>query len=90
MNMKLFSVVTLRALSLLLSLQGRAREAAGLDKLIDGIEAGIEVDAHMAKVAEALKAGTEADWDDITGRIKSEVDAFLDREPEAEVEGKSE
>lgn len=77
MNTKLFSVITLRSLSLLLSLQGQAKAAAGMNKLIDAIEAGIEVDNHMAKVAEAMKAGTEAEWDDIVDRIETEVADFL-------------
>jgi len=78
-DLKLYGVITLRGLAMLFGLQGQDSAASALNKLATGIEAGMNVDAHMKTVAEAFKAGTEASWDDITDRIDVEVDEFLNR-----------
>ena len=77
MDIKLISLISLRGLALLMNLQGQTNASDALTKLAAGIESGMNVDDHMANVADAFKAGMEANWPDIINRINTEVDEFL-------------
>lgn len=79
MNGLSWGLVSLRALATLFSLQGRTRDSDGLNSLANAAEAGMNVDAHMQKVADQLKAGTPIDWDDITSRIEAASDRLQDK-----------
>lgn len=54
---------------------------ASLSKLADGIEAGVNVDAHMANVATALKSGAPRDWDEVHSRISSDHALLQSNDP---------
>lgn len=76
------ALVTLRGLALALNLSGNAKIAAGLYTLADAAEAGRDIDAHMAAVAEKLKsrAANEDDWADVTAAIEADSDLLQDDE----------
>ena len=76
----LTAIISFRGLATLLSMQGQASSSGALNKLADAIESGMEVDAYMEEVAEAMKSGNPAHWDDIVGRINAEADEFLSRD----------
>lgn len=71
MNPLLLAIIGLRSTALALSLAGEGRGSNALYALADLVEAGLATDAHMAAVAEKLKAGpiTDVDWDDVEARI---------------------
>lgn len=75
MNSKLLAIVGLRAAALALSLAGQTRAANLLYTLADGAEAGADIDAHMALVADKLKERgvDESDWADVEARIRSDL-----------------
>ncbi len=79
MDLKLLSIVSLRGLVLLLGLQNQGVAAVALNRLISGIEAGMNVDAYMQDIAKAFETDTEAGWDEIIDRIDTEVNEFLSR-----------
>jgi hypothetical protein len=64
-------VFTLRMLAMLAGGQGQSAAAKYINQVADGLEAGANVDAHMAEVAALLKAGTTIDWDDVIARAKA-------------------
>lgn len=68
------ALVGLRAAALALDLQGENRSAKSLYALADATEAGKDVDAHMAAVAEKLKdrSATDEDWADVSARIEAD------------------
>ena len=68
------ALVTLRGLSLALSLAGRTKNAADVETLASAVEAGRNVDAHMAAVAAALKSGQTKDWDAVHSAIEANSD----------------
>lgn len=72
MDPKLIALVTLRGLSTLFGLQGNDKVSRSLNLLASGLESGINVDAHMAAVATAMKSGAPLDWDDVTQRIEAD------------------
>lgn len=77
MNPLILGLVALRAAALALSLTGNSKGAQVLYAAADAAEAGVNIDAHMAAVAQRLKAGeaiTDADWDDVLSRIKADSD----------------
>jgi len=77
--MNVDKLVWLRGLATLFSLQGMTRQADALNKLATLAKSGAAVDAHMATVADAFEANTEASWEDLTARIDEEVAEFLAR-----------
>jgi len=83
-SLKLLSIVSLRALAIVMSLQGQSKAAQALNLLVSRIESGRNVDLHMEQVAIALNGGTEATWDDILSRIESETSKFLSRGPDGQ------
>lgn len=86
MNLKLVSLVSLRGLALLLGLQGQNVAAVALNRLVSGIEAGMNVDTYMEDVAKAFETDTEAGWNEITDRIDVEVNEFLSRGDDGKTE----
>ena len=76
MNPLLVVLIALRAAALGAALAGQAKVSNGLYALADAIEAGRATEAHMAEVAEKLKAQdiTSVDWDDVAARIAAERD----------------
>ena len=76
MNPLTLALVTLRGLALSLSLAGQARASNALYSLADAAESGVNVDAHMAAVAEKLKSRSAStdDWSDVAGRIEADSD----------------
>lgn len=78
MDPKLIALIALRALG---SVSGNLVVVEGIDKLRAAWEAGKDIDAHLAAIADKLEAGEELDdWQEITDRINAEVDDFLDEE----------
>ena len=70
-------LVVLRGLALTLSLTGgNTRTVNLLYGLADAAEAGRNVDAHMAKVAEKLKsrAASHDDWNEVAAAIEEDSD----------------
>lgn len=67
------AVVIVRGLANLFSLTGvDTKVGKSLSSLADGLEAGVNVDAHMARVATALKSGAPRDWDEVHSRISAD------------------
>ena len=77
MNTVTVALIALRGLASVFTLQGQPKISEGLLKAANAVESGADVDQHLQTVADALAAGTEADWDDIIDRINQEADAFL-------------
>lgn len=78
------SVIALNAAALGLQLLGQSKAAEGLRTIAAAIDAGGEIDAHMALVAEKLQSGqlpNDADWDDVMARIKSASDELQAAKP---------
>lgn len=73
MNPKIIALLALQATVNVLRLQGPQGVAAAtvLQLLIDAAQAGKNVDAHMAAVAEQLKGGFPIDLDDLRARIEA-------------------
>ena len=75
MDPKLVALLALRTLG---TVTGHVAVVEGIDRLRAAYEAGKDIDAHMAAIAEKLEAEEPLDsWDDITARIDAEVDEFL-------------
>ncbi len=77
MNPLQIAIVALRAAALAVGIVGNAKASQALLAVADAVQAGVNVDAHMAAVAEKLKAGTavtDADWDDVLARIAADSD----------------
>jgi len=76
MNPIILALIALRSAALAAALAGQSKVSNGLYALADAVEAGRATDAHMAEVAEKLKAGeiTAADWDDLAARIAADRD----------------
>jgi hypothetical protein len=72
------ALIALRSVGTLFGMQGRNDVQLGINAALDAVAAGKNVDAYLQEIADALEAGVEPDWDDLTLRINSEVDAFLD------------
>lgn len=73
MNITTLILIALRASALGLSLApGGMKTANNLYLLADVLEAGKATDAHMAEIAEKLKARdvTDDDWTDVMARIE--------------------
>ncbi len=78
------AVIALNASALGLQLLGQAKAAEGLRTLAAALRSGIAIDEHMAAVAAKLEAGepvTDADWDDVTARIKAASDELQAAKP---------
>jgi len=73
-NPTLLALVSLRAAALALSLAGQTRASNSLYTLADAAERGVNIDTHMAGVAEKLKnrSATDADWQDVSARIEED------------------
>jgi hypothetical protein len=87
MDLKIIAVVSLRAAAIVLGGQGNTQAAQNLEVLARAIEAGINVDAHMQVVADAMNAGKTTTWDDVQDRINADGDrlqelASSDAKPE--------
>lgn len=69
--------IAIRGSALALELQGQPKASGSLFLLADGIEAGRNVDAHMAEVAAKLKDrdATDEDFADVEARIRAESEA---------------
>lgn len=72
MNPLTLALIALRGTALALSLQGQNKTSDYLYLLADAAESGLDVDAHMALVAEKLKqrSANDEDWSDVTDRIE--------------------
>ena len=70
------ALIGLRGAALGLDLQGQKNAADSLFALADAAEAGKEVDAHMAVVADKLRdrKAIDADWADVSARITADSD----------------
>lgn len=79
MNPKALAVMTLRALAQLFTLQGEPRAAQTFTKTADLIDAGADVDEHMARVAEVLNSDGPIDWDDVEARIRTSHEELMAR-----------
>lgn len=68
------ALVAVRGVALSLGLTGNTKIADGLYALADAAEAGRNVDAHMAAVAEKLKAraSTPEDWAEVVTAIEAD------------------
>lgn len=65
-------LLVLEALASLFGLQGQTKTASTILKLIAAAKGGLDVDAHMKKVADDLSAGIEPDWDNVVDRIEAD------------------
>ncbi len=68
-------VAVARAASLALSfVPGQTKLAGIFTAIADGMQAGLNVDRHMADVTAKLKAGpvTDSDWDEVKARIEAD------------------
>lgn len=76
MDPKLLAIVGLRAAALALALAGQTKASDTLYALADAADAGRNIDAHMAEVAEKLKTRsiTDDDWSDVAARINADSD----------------
>jgi hypothetical protein len=83
MNPKNIALISLRGLAALFRLRGLVDQASALEKIAAGIQSGINVDEHMALVAEALKTDAPNDWANVTARINAEGDKFQTPSPTA-------
>lgn len=72
MNPALLAIISLRSLGLLFTLQGQGKTGDALNLLATGIESGLDVDAHMQRVADALKSGQPKDWDAAHASIEAD------------------
>lgn len=74
MDARILALIGLRSTALALTLTGQTRAGASLYALADAVEAGANVDAHLAAVAEKLKSRsiTDADWVDVVARIEAD------------------
>lgn len=87
MDPKLVALVTLRGLASIFALQGKNSVSQVINAAITAYQSGKNVDDYMQLIADRLeKNDPMADWEDITARINSEVDAFLSDAPEPEPE----
>jgi hypothetical protein len=70
------ALVGLRGVALALTLSGNGKIANGLYALADAAEAGRNVDAHMAAVAEKLKSrsANPDDWAEVVAAIEADSD----------------
>jgi hypothetical protein len=75
MNPLVYVLIALRSAALAVGVAGRTRTADSLYAVADAIEAGRATDAHMAQVADKLKARdiTDADWDEVVARIETDA-----------------
>lgn len=71
-------ILSLRSLSVLFALQGQTKMAESMMILADAAEQNIEVDEHLQRVADALKAGEEPDLSDLRSRILTDSQAIRD------------
>ncbi len=73
------ALIALRGVGTVMSLQGKPQVSEAINAAITAYDAGRNVDAYMQEIADALNNDAElADWDDITSRINTEVDDFLE------------
>jgi RecB family exonuclease len=78
MDPVLVSMLALRGLSTLFTLQGKSEIGNTINQVLDLYGAGKNVDAHMKAIAEKLEAGDDLDdWSDIQAKLDAEVDDFL-------------
>lgn len=70
------ALVGLRAAALALNLTGKGKAGQTLYALADAAEAGQNVDAHMATVAEKLKSRSvqDSDWEEVANAIAADSD----------------
>lgn len=70
------AIAALNAASLGFELAGQPKLSGMFTSLANGLQAGAEIDAHMAAVAEKLKERpiNEQDWADVTARIEADSD----------------
>lgn len=79
-------IVILRGVALVLSLQGQEKVANTFYKLAAAAELGLNVDSHMEIVAQQLERQELASWDDINARVDKEVEEFLSRGADGQVD----
>lgn len=86
MNPLTYVLIALRSAALAVDIAGRSNTAEALYGIADAIEAGKATDAHMALVAEKLKARAieASDWDDVLARIEIDSARLHASDPPAE------
>lgn len=69
------AMIGVRAAALALNISGNSQAAFALYTLADAAEAGKNVEAHMARVAEKLKsrASQRSDWEEVANAIKEDT-----------------
>lgn len=72
MDPQLFILMMLRSVGLLANLQGQQKLAGSLSLIADAALSGLNIDAHMKAVGEALAGGREPDLSDLRRRIEEE------------------
>jgi hypothetical protein len=75
-------ILALRLGATVMTLQGKPEVGMAVNATLNAYDAGRNVDAHMAELAAALKAGAGmATWADIAKRANDETLALLDQYP---------
>ena len=78
MDPVLVSMLALRGLGTLFTLQGKSEVSNTINQVLDLYSAGKNVDDHMKAIADKLEAGGDLDdWSDIQAKLDAEVDDFL-------------
>lgn len=85
MDLKLALLLALRIGARTLRNQGDNEIADAIDRLLLARQAGMNIDAHMQRVADKLNADEPMPWPDITQRIIAETDEFLSRGPDGQL-----
>lgn len=69
------ALIGIRGAALALTLGGQPKAAQALNTLADAAEAGRNVDAHMARVADKLKAraSTDDDWQEVADAVEADL-----------------
>jgi hypothetical protein len=66
------ALIALRGIAMLFNMRSEPRVASSLNLVADGLEAGKDVDDHLAAVAAAMKSGTPEDWNGVADRIRAD------------------
>lgn len=74
MDPKLLAVVSFRSLAILFAAQGNEKASTAFNLMATGIQANVNVDGHLRRVAHGMQEGGEFDWGDVTDRIIADGD----------------
>ena len=78
MDPQAIALIALRGVGTLFALQGQPEARDTINALLAAHQAGKNVDAHMAAIADNLEVGGELEsWTEITNRINDVTDDFL-------------